>query len=258
MVTSDAAASELLAGELERGRRRAATGFESNFPNCRIVGRDAAHASTRLLKRPFLALESVKSLINEWIHGSDSFAQKVHHSHILSQWWAKAVQCQEDSDLSGNACTSMSAAKHRFSSFLNPLSRIIRNLQAAFNVCGRVQAMRGAEATWATKLCQNFTPFKAALFAMMTDAAAISNDYTRECDSEDTDVADLNLRASHFVLSARSLFVDRKVLTLPTFTKELLDRRVPVTILQDGFAFEIKVSPQDLDRAFAVMEDPGA
>ena len=258
MVTSDAAASELLAGELERGRHRAATGFESNFPNCRIVGRDAAHASTRLLKRPFLALESVKSLINKWIHGSDSFAQKVHHSHILSQWWAKAVQCQEDSDLSGNACTSMSAAKHRFSSFLNPLSRIIRNLQAAFNVCGRVQAMRGAEATWASKLCQNFTPFKAALFAMMTDAAAISNDYTRECDSEDTDVADLNLRASHFVLSARSLFVDRKLLTLPTFTKELLDRRVPVTILQDGFALEIKVSRQDLDRAFAVMEDPGA
>ena len=92
---------------------------------------------------------------------------------------------------------------------------------------------------------------------MVTDAAAISNDYTRECDSEDTDVADLNLRASHFVLSARSLFVDRKVLTLPTFTKGFLDRRVPVTILQDGFAFDIQVSQRDLDRAFAVMEDPG-
>ncbi|CAL1162991.1 unnamed protein product [Cladocopium goreaui] len=187
MVASDAAASELLAGDLERGRRRAATDFQSKFTNCKIVGRDAAHASTRLLKRPFLALEPVKSLTNEWIHGSESFAQKVHHSHILSQWWAKAVQCKEDSDLTGNLCTSMSAAKHRFSSYLNPLSRIIRNLQAAFNVCGRVQAMRGAEATWATKLCQNFSSFKAALLAMITDAAAISNDYTRECDREDID-----------------------------------------------------------------------
>ena len=258
MVASDAAASELLAGDLERGRRRAATDFQSKFTNCKIVGRDAAHASTRLLKRPFLALEPGKSLTNEWIHGSESFAQKVHHSHILSQWWAKAVQCKEDSDLTGNLCTSMSAAKHRFSSYLNPLSRIIRNLQAAFNVCGRVQAMRGAEATWATKLCQNFSSFKAALLAMITDAAAISNDYTRECDREDIDVADLNLRASHFVLSARSLFVDRKVLTLPTFTKEFLDRRIPVTILQDGFALDIQVSNRDLDRAFAVMEDPGA
>lgn len=116
--------------------------------------------------------------------------------------------------------------------------------------------MRGAEATWASKLCQNFTSFKAALLAMITDAAAISDDYTRGCDREDTDVADLNLRASHFVLSARSLFVDRKVLTLPTFTKEFLDRKSPVTIIQDGCALEIKVSRRDLDRAFAIMEDP--
>lgn len=256
MVASDAAAAELLAGDLERGRRAAATDFQSNFRNCKVVGRDAAHASTRLLKRPFLALSPVKILVDEWIHGSESFAQKIHHSQILSQWWAKAVQRQEDSDLSGNACTSISAAKHRFSSYLNPLSRIIRNMQAAFNVCGRVQAMRGAEATWASKLCQNFTSFKAALLAMITDAAAISDDYTRGCDREDTDVADLNLRASHFVLSARSLFVDRKVLTLPTFTKEFLDRKSPVTIIQDGCALEIKVSRRDLDRAFAIMEDP--
>ena len=55
--------------------------------------------------------------------------------------------------------------------------------------------------------------------------------------------------------SARALFVDRQVLTLPTFTKELLDRKASVTILQDGFAYDVKVSPADLDRAFAHMED---
>ena len=96
MVASDAAAAELLAGDLERGRRAAATDFQSNFRNCKVVGRDAAHASTRLLKRPFLALSPVKILVDEWIHGSESFAQKIHHSQILSQWWAKAVQCQEE------------------------------------------------------------------------------------------------------------------------------------------------------------------
>ena len=193
--------------------------------------------------------------MTEWIHGSDSFAQKVHHSHILSQWWAKAVQCQEDSDLLGHQCTSLAAAKHRFSSYFNPLSRIVKNLQAVFNVCGRAQAMRGADAAWATQLCQNFSSFKAVLLAMAADAAAISNDYCRQVDREEVDVATLNMGANHVISSARALFVDRQVLTLPTFTKELLDRKASVTILQDGFAYDVKVSPADLDRAFAHMED---
>lgn len=253
IVVNDAAASELLAGDLERGRRSFANRALASFPNMKLVGRDAAHASTRLLKRPFQACEPLQALMVEWIHGSESFAQKVHHSQVLSQWWAKAVQSQEDSDLT--RCTSMSAAKHRFSSYFNPLSRIVPNLQCVFDVCGRFEAMRGAEAAWATRLCRNFSAFKAVLLAMVADAVAISNDYTRDCDREDTDVAQLNARANHFVLSARSLFVERKVLTLPTFTKRFLDRKRAVTIVQDGGAREIIVKPSDLDRAFQVMEE---
>ena len=157
IVVTDAAAAELLAGELERGRRSFANeNGQSNLLHVKLIGRDVAHASTRLLKRPFQVIGALKSIMTEWIHGSDSFAQKVHHSHILSQWWAKAVQCQEDSDL-GCQGISLTAAKHRFSSYFLPLSRVTRNLQAVFNVCGRVQAMRGAEATWATQLCRNFS-----------------------------------------------------------------------------------------------------
>jgi hypothetical protein len=69
------------------------------------------------------------------------------------------------------------------------------------------------------------------------------------------DVAQLNLRAQRFICSARALFVERKVCTLPSFTKDLLLRREPVTILQDGFALEVRVTQADLDKAFAVMED---
>ena len=92
---------------------------------------------------------------------------------------------------------------------------------------------------------------------MACDAAAISNDYCRQVDREDGDVATLNSGANHFISSARALFVQRQVLTLPTFTKELLERKNPVTILQDGFAFEVKVTQQDLDAAFQHMEAGG-
>ena len=90
---------------------------------------------------------------------------------------------------------------------------------------------------------------------MAADACAISNDYTRECDREDMDVAQLNLRAQRFICSARALFVEHKVCTLPSFTKDLLLRREPVTVPQDGFALEVRVTQADLDKAFAVMED---
>ena len=254
IIVTDAAASEQLATDLQRGRRNAADDTQASMTNIKLVGRDAAHASTRLLKRPFQACTELKCIMTEWCHGADSFAQKVQHSTVLSQWWAAALECRdEDSDF--GCLTSLAAAKHRFSSYLNPLSRICKNMQTVFKVCSRLQAMRGSEALWAIQLCRNFTSYKAVLLTMAADACAISNDYTRECDREDMDVAQLNLRAQRFISSARALFVERKVCTLPSFTKDLLLRREPVTILQDGFALEVRVTQADLDKAFAVMED---
>eukprot|EP00435_Cladocopium_sp_Y103_P056645 s1470_g19.t1 len=156
IIVTDAAASEQLATDLQRGRRNAADDSQASMTNIKLVGRDAAHASTRLLKRPFQACSKLKC---------------------------------------------------------------------------------------------------AVLLTMAADACAISNDSTRECDKEDMDVAQLNLRAQRFICFARALFVDRKVCTLPSFTKDLLLRREPVTVLQDGFAFKVQVTQADLDKAFAVLED---
>ena len=258
IIVTDAASSEQLATDLQRGRREFADeSGQATMTNVKLVGRDAAHASTRLLKRPFQACAELKCIMQEWCHGSDSFAQKVQHSPVLAQWWAAAVEspCSEECDF-GNL-TSLAAAKHRFSSYLNPLSRICKNMQAVFKVCSRLQAMRGSEAAWATQLCRNFSAYKAVLLTMAADACAISNDYTRECDQEGMDVAQLNLRAQHFISSARVLFVERQVCILPSFTKDFLSRKEPVTVMQDGFALEVRVTPADIDKAFEVMQDLG-
>ena len=255
IIVTDAAASEQLATELQRGRRVAADNTDlATMKNIKLVGRDAAHASTRLLKRPFQAQPDLKGIMQEWCHGSDSFAQKVQHSTVLSQWWAEAVESREEESDFGSL-TSLAAAKHRFSSFLNPLSRICKNMQTVFKVCSRLHAMRGADAAWAVQLCRHFSAYKAVLLTMAADACTISNDYTRECDREDMDVADLNMQAYRFVCSARALFVERRVCELPSYTKDLLNRSEPVTVLQDGFALEIRVTQADLEKAFVVMED---
>jgi hypothetical protein len=256
IIVTDAAASEQLATDLQRGRREFADeSGQATMKNVRLVGRDAAHASTRLLKRPFQACSELKCVMQEWCHGSDSFAQKVQHSPVLAQWWAAAVEGPGSDECDFGSLTSLSAAKHRFSSYLNPLSRICKNMQAVFKVCSRLQAMRGSEAAWAVQLCRNFSAYKAVLLTMAADACAISNDYTRECDQEGMDVAQLNLRAQHFISSARALFVERQVCTLPSFTKDFLSRKEPVTVMQDGFALEVRVTSADIDKAFEVMQD---
>ena len=258
IIVTDAASAELLASDLHRGVRRAADQTQTldiAMPNIKIVGRDCAHATTRLLKRPFSKSPTLNSLMQEWIHGSDSFCQKVWHSPLLSKWWAKAIgHGAEELGIDGD-CTSLSAAKHRFATFLNPLSRLCKNLQTVFDVCGRVQAMRGEEASWAGKLCRNFSGFKAALLALCADAASICSDFTRYSDREDMDLATLNLHAQGFSDRGRALFVEGQALTLPTYTRELMERSDPITIIVDGFAKEVKVTRQDVDRAMEVLQD---
>ena len=223
------------------------------MPHIKLVGRDVAHATTKFLKRPFQKSEAIHSLMEEWCHGSDSFAQKVFHSPLLNQWWAQSVHEPEDDPV--DTCASLSAAKHRFTSYLQPLSRICKNLQAALKVCGQVQAMRGSDAAWAARLCRTFNGFKAAFVGMAADAASLCNDFGRYADKEDIDVAELNMKANNFMVSARTLFVEKKVLTLPSFTKEMVERPAPWTVMQDGFASEITITTHDLDKAFKIIQD---
>ena len=79
ILVTDAAGPELLASRILSGKRQAASaGFQDPFfKRVRVIGRDAAHASTRLLKRPFEAHPEIEKLLNEFVTGKDSFAQKV-------------------------------------------------------------------------------------------------------------------------------------------------------------------------------------
>ena len=90
LLCTDAAAPELSASRLLAGQRPYATGDggkDEFFRNVKLVARDASHASTRLLKRPLEAHPELAGLMEEFISGSDSFAQKVWHSPLYTQWW---------------------------------------------------------------------------------------------------------------------------------------------------------------------------
>eukprot|EP00435_Cladocopium_sp_Y103_P013688 s4446_g3.t1 len=253
ILVTDAAAPELLASGLLAGRRPyAKTGeLDDYLSDIKVIGRDAPHATCRLLKRPFAASSELNSLMQEFISGTDSFAQKVFHSPLYSSWWAEHVQAD------GGGATSLAAAKHRFSSFLTPLSQVTDHVPSMIRLCHKIALVRGSSGEWATKLLQTFSGRKAALLAMATDAAATCGELTRALDDENADVSQLNACCQQFALSVQALFVSEKVWSLPTYAKALVEalEREPVCILHQGAAKEIRITAEDRRYATRVLQE---
>lgn len=265
IIVTDCQASELLATEQLRGRRlRATDGLPlrlADLPNIKVVGRDMAHASTRLLKRPFAHDRSLESILEEYVSGAESFSQKVYHSSLLTSWWKEVVKNQDELEIFGTATGSKSlcAAKHRFNSLLRPLATICNNLQPMLALCQKVVAMRpGPESAWAASILKHFSAEKAVLLGMMADASATCLDLTRFSDQESMDVAKMNEEVEHFIRKARAQFCHKKVCDLPTYTKKILDTfhgmgKLPIII--GGLAREIRLTEGDVARALKTMQD---
>lgn len=250
LLATDAAAPELLASRLLTGKRPYATGAgckEEFFSKVKLIARDASHASTRLLKRPFEAHTALEGLMEEFISGKDSFAR---HSPLYTQWWGNLAK----------KGSSLSAAKHRFGSYHVTLSKLCRNMHSMIQLCEKFQAVRTESTAWCSKLLQTFSGKKAILLALAADAAATTLELTRCCDEEGFDISQLNSQARQFGASIHMLFIEEKVLELPTYTKQVVDalQKAPIQILHCGHAREIRVSDNDKRAALKIMKDPDA
>lgn len=249
---TDGAAPEVLASGLLSGRRPYAksSSCETYMEGVKVISRDTPHASTRLLKRPFKASPELDKLMTEYVSGTDSFAQKVFHSPMLTTWWKELVT--EDND----GLTSMCAAKHRFASYFIPLSRIAHNFPSVVKLCQKVAIIRASGGEWASHLLQQLSGKKCLLVAMAADAAASVHELTRSFDDESSDVSETNARIENFALGIQALFHSERVFELPTFTKTLCDSfaRSPLHFLHHGNVMEIAITEHDKTYAIKVMK----
>lgn len=140
VLVTDAAPAELLASNMLRGRRGEDTRHDPYLPNIVMVGRDAPHATMRILKRPWHAMEDLKDILQSTVTSSNSPTQKIFHSPNFSLWFSEATSRNQGPDVS-----SLSAAKHRFASFAKPLARLILHVRAYFEVCHRIVASVDAQ-----------------------------------------------------------------------------------------------------------------
>ena len=87
-LVNDSASSELLAGEVSRGRRGSESGPAEAFaPHVMIVGRDLAHCARHVLKKPWQADPTLPNLFETTIWHKIAVVQIIDHSDVFRQWF---------------------------------------------------------------------------------------------------------------------------------------------------------------------------
>ena len=239
MIVTDCASAEILAQDIGRGKRAALRADVSKiFPNTKIIGRDRAHASQRLLSRPWGADTSLSELLKDVVcclHCESSWtslgniclkslnpigkAETLNIESLDVRLKQEAVTgkesvCQkiwrsttysawfeeEVRKSKGVGGTTLSAAQHRFCSFSKPLGRMVLHMDAICAVLTRVVSARpGADSSWAAQFVKSFTAEKFLLLGMLADMADTCIQLTRFLDDEDMDVAQQNEQVALFV-----------------------------------------------------------
>ena len=192
MIVTDCASAELLAQDHGRGRRGSLTSNdEPLFPNARLTGRDRAHACGRLIERPWKSCPVVSKILEDTISGPESPFQKLEHSHTFSAWLAEAI---EQSDNSRGIV--LSAAKHRFASFSQPLKRFCLHLEPFLQTITKV-GQSGLD--WAKNWIRDISASKILALGMMADMSHAAIDLCRYCDKETMDIAQMNEKVALFL-----------------------------------------------------------
>ena len=114
IFVADAAGDEQKAGDLMRS---------SMFPNIRLGLRDAAHATRRVIKRPFEADPTLRDIMQSLFFGKHSIVAALEHSHLLKNRFEHHVKTT--TSVVQSSVRSLSLAKQRFDSTQTPLGRFV-------------------------------------------------------------------------------------------------------------------------------------
>jgi len=206
----DAASDELLSGESMRGH--AGEPLPACTPNLKVIARDAAHASRRFLTRLWKADDEIGNAMRVFVRTHPSITQRIHNSRVFTAWFREEVARD------GGTFHNLRAAKHRFESYATPLMRICKQLPAVVRTAERIVIARGAgsdEGKDATTFLEQLTPRTALMLGMMADAADEMLMFTRLCDTETLDSAELHSQLETCIARATLLFCRGQCLSIP-------------------------------------------
>jgi hypothetical protein len=208
-ITVDSAADEVLSGEMMRCTALSGTQMALT-PNLKFVIRDKAHASRRIISRPWAADAYLKDIVVMMCKGRDSISRMVQNSLDMRRVFSDFVK-SSTSKIVKSAVTNMRAACHRFESFQKPLGRTCIHMHAcirtALHVASRAQPdVANRAKAWLRWLDTE----KCLTLSMMADVADEAMSLTRLLDTEGVDPAILNKEVSNFNVTVSALFGDSK------------------------------------------------
>ena len=111
------------------------------FPNLRVVGREKAHASRRVLSRPQSADLYLTEVCNRFIWNYDSVASTIEHNSTVTDLWCGAPR----SDPASSQIEKLRFRRHRFDSQAEPMTRIVLAFDAVLQTLAAVSHARKTE-----------------------------------------------------------------------------------------------------------------
>ena len=208
-LTVDSASDETLSGEIMRSGMLSNT-QQALTPGLKFVLRDKAHASRRLVCRPWSADPYVRDVGLMMAQGRNSIARLIQNSINIRNVFGGYVK-RSTTKVTRTACSNMRAAAHRFESYQKPMGRTCLHLypciRTALHIynCGTKDAKDRAK-QWLLWLDTE----KCLMLAMMADASDQGMALTRLLDDESVDVAILNREVRAFDVAITALFGDQR------------------------------------------------
>ena len=221
LFNSDAEGAELRAGQMSRFSVRGLAA--PLFPHLKCVCWDGAHASRRVMRRPWDADAYLRDVIDRFVLSTKSPVSLIHNSPEFRIWLANSKKLLQDRV--GDRVVNFSLARHRFDSTVKPVSRAVLNVYALVRTCEQVVRLRkaasgkaagrgrkgGDPAGVARKFLDWVTTERIVVLAMLADAGQEAIGLVRALDHEDAPVEDVPWLVRGLLQRITMLFVDGEV-----------------------------------------------
>jgi hypothetical protein len=222
LFDADGAQDEQLVGKILGGASRDPSGkhVQAVACNLRVQLRDRTHASTRVLKLPWLC-DQYWSETFTWF---TDLARLIRNSSDLSSRFKVAVSRQRAQPFKSGRLVDLSFAKQRMSSTQRPLSRGVLFMDALISVCNEIVQTRTAEPKKrAQAFIDSCTAERLITLGLLADTGDECAAVTRYFDTPDYDLCSVPDIVKGFQGRLDQLFVKCKVLTLSgTYTSMML------------------------------------
>ncbi len=229
-ITVDSAGNEVAAAENMMSTESVVAvskedGVEAFAPNLILIVRDKAHASRRILSRPWHCDDYLQTVASSLMTDPSSITQLIQHSSDLRAMYAAATR-ESHTGYVSTRFGNLRGAKHRFESMTTPLSRIVLDWGAAIAFLVHVWLERsnsdraGKYANSCLAALDEELMIQAALLA---DAADESLCLIRFFDQREVDNCKVASEVQRFCDNIAKLFYDEHARTVEGHTKATLD-----------------------------------